>query len=104
MKVTQQYVHLVEMVANARVLAAVADSRDLVESAENVKQLGTDMAEMLGVTKTNFDTDTIGRYMQLIGVNVSPKDRYIESLEECLMLQAGATEKDLKELRDEASK
>lgn len=65
MKVTDQYVHLVEMVANARILAAHSDNKDVSHHAEKVKRLGSDMARDLGVTDRHFNDDTIKRYKQL---------------------------------------
>jgi hypothetical protein len=65
MKVTDQYAHLVEKVANARVLAALGDD-SITSGALEVKRIGVEMAASLGVSKTDFDADTIARYFRLI--------------------------------------
>jgi hypothetical protein len=61
----EEYEHLVEIVARARVLAAHSDDKFIVQNASKIKDDVLQMIKELGLSVQNFNSKTVDRYKEL---------------------------------------
>ena len=61
----KQYEALVEIVAQARLLAAMSNDDDVVKNAEAIKRSALSSATKLGFSDAKFMSDSIVRYEKL---------------------------------------